>query len=135
MTGAKQKQPKPVFHQVYDIVRQIPEGRVLTYGVISDIIEARLSAQGVGWAMHGLSAHSKNGKGLDYNSKTVPWHRVVNSRGGTSTYKLADMPPDLQRHLLEKEGVVFDDDRIDLGKYLWLEGLENLSRGSRKVRS
>jgi len=117
----------PVYERVYKIVMQIPKGRVLTYGLISDLLGSRLSAQGVGWALKALPSASgkKSSQAASlYNGKTVPWHRVINSQGGTSTHKVAEIPPDLQRQLLEAEGVVFGlDERIDLPKYLWMEGL------------
>ncbi|MGW8181250.1 MAG: MGMT family protein, partial [bacterium] len=50
----------------------------------------------------------------------IPWHRVVNSRGGCSTDRIPHLPTGLQRALLEKEGVVFlKNDTIDLSRYLW----------------
>jgi len=102
------------FNRVYEIVRQIPEGRVLTYGLISDIMERRISAQAVGWALKGSGA------------KDIPWHRVVNARGTMSTHKNPDIEPGLQKRLLEAEGVIFDEEeRIDLDRYLWMEGLAN----------
>jgi methylated-DNA-protein-cysteine methyltransferase related protein len=111
------------YESVYKIVMRIPKGRVLTYGLISNLLGGRLSAQGVGWALKGLSAHGRKTNGK-YSSKTVPWHRVINSQGGTSTHKVAEIPPDLQRELLEAEGVIFDEnEKIDLPKYLWMEGL------------
>ena len=95
-----------------------------------------MSAQGVGWALKALG-HAKQTEPLPkksaakatYNSGTVPWQRVVNSQGGTSTHKVADIPPDLQRRLLESEGIVFDDEgKMNLNKYLWMEGVLRLSR-------
>jgi methylated-DNA-protein-cysteine methyltransferase related protein len=116
-----------VYEKVYKIVAKIPKGRVLTYGLISNMLGGRLSAQGVGWAMKALPAYGEEKKGKirsKYNSKTVPWHRVINSQGGTSTHKVPDIPPDLQREMLEAEGIVFDEnEKIDLPKYLWVEGL------------
>lgn len=124
-------EPSPVFHRVYEIVCSIPKGRVLTYGLISDLLGKRLSAQGVGWALNALPSKpqvtdkSEKAKiARKYNSGTVPWHRVINSRGGLSTHKIADIPPDLQRQLLIAEGVVFDDEeKIALDDYLWEEVL------------
>lgn len=111
------------FEQVYDIVRQIPCGKVCTYGVISKRMNGRLSAAAVGWAMNAL------GNGPDesgYNSKNVPWHRVINSKGKISTHLESGMmaadgrPIKLQRLLLEQEGVVFNaDESVDLVRYLW----------------
>ena len=96
-----------VFRRVYDLVRRIPKGRVMTYGQISVLVESRLSPRAVGWAMHGCPPG-------------VPWQRVVNASGGTSTDRLPDMPPGLQRALLEAEGVRFKPGgTIDLTRYLW----------------
>ncbi len=112
-----------IFIRVYKIVRRIPHGRVLTYGVISNIMDSRLSAQGVGWALKALPPVPRNDE-REYNSQNVPWHRVVNSRGGISTWKVSEVPPGLQRQLLEDEGIIFgDEETIDLKQYLWTEGL------------
>lgn len=135
-----------VFEEIYEVVRRIPKGRVLTYGLISAMIGGRMSAQGVGWALKALgsakntataSTKSKTAasakkpstktatkKESPYNSSNVPWQRVVNSQGGTSTHKVG-LPPDLQRTLLEKEGVVFNDENLidDLDTYLWKAGM------------
>lgn len=97
-----------VFRRVYDLVSRIPSGRVMTYGQIATLIENRLSPRAVGWAMHGCP-------------RGVPWQRVVNASGGTSTDRLPDMPPGLQRALLEAEGVVFrPTGTIDLASYRWV---------------
>ena len=111
------------FEHVYEIVRKIPRGKVYTYGLISKRMNKRLSAAAVGWAMKAL------GSGTDekgYTSKNVPWHRVINSKGKLSTQiesaQLTDdgRPDNLQRVLLEQEGVDFaNDDSIDLNLFLW----------------
>ncbi|HMO23859.1 MAG TPA: MGMT family protein [Candidatus Melainabacteria bacterium] len=109
-----------VFERVYHIVQAIPRGKVLTYGLISQMLGGRLSAQGVGWALNALSGN----KDSRYHSENVPWQRVINSKGMVSTNRRGDLPPDLQRRLLEDEGIVFDEnERIDLNRYLWKEGL------------
>jgi methylated-DNA-protein-cysteine methyltransferase related protein len=110
-----------VYSKVYDIVMQIPRGRVLTYGVVSKMMGGRLSALAVGWALRALPEDkSKTKNGSVYHSKSVPWHRVINSRGTISTRNEPDMVPDLQQTLLESEGVSFDaEGKIDLQKYLW----------------
>lgn len=121
-----------VFNQVYKIVQSIPKGKVLTYGLISKALESRLSAQGVGWALNALSDKTRTAKGKEatnsnkslkknvYDSSTVPWHRVINSKGYTSIRKRPDVDPLLQQNLLKNEGIVFDKDgRIDLEIYLW----------------
>src|SRR5258706_16104792 len=106
--GDVQGKKAQVFRRVYDLVRRIPRGRVMTYGQIATLIESRLSPRAVGWAMHGCP-------------KGVPWQRVVNASGGTSTDRLPDMPPGLQRALLEAEGVVFrPNGTLDLTRYRWV---------------
>jgi methylated-DNA-protein-cysteine methyltransferase-like protein len=96
-----------VFDRVYAIVRRIPKGRVMTYGQLATLVENRLSPRAVGWAMHGCPPR-------------IPWQRVVNASGGTSTDRLPDMPPGLQRALLEGEGVTFrPNGTLDLTRYRW----------------
>lgn len=95
------------FRLVYELVRQIPAGRVMTYGEISARLGHVLSPAAVGWALHSCPPD-------------VPWHRVVNAQGRCSTERLPDFPPGLQRRLLEAEGVVFDcQGRLDLACYAW----------------
>lgn len=116
-----------VFNRVYEIVQAIPKGNVLTYGLISNLLEGKLSAQAVGWALKALPAEGEPTKkkkedGLVYNSSTVPWHRVINSKGMISTHKRPEIRPGLQKKLLQKEGVKFDrEEKIDLSRYLWKE--------------
>jgi methylated-DNA-protein-cysteine methyltransferase-like protein len=117
-----------VYNEIYKIVQSIPKGRVLTYGVISHMIGGRMSAQGVGWALKALGSAkriqtAKKSRTVVYNSVTVPWQRVVNAQGGTSTHKVG-LPPDLQKQMLEAEGIEFNDEgKLDLDEYLWREGL------------
>lgn len=97
-----------VFREVYELVRRIPRGRVMTYGQIATLLENRVSARAVGWAMHGCP-------------DDVPWQRVVNAQGRCSTDRLPDIPEGMQRALLEREGVLFDDSgRLDLARYRWV---------------
>jgi methylated-DNA-protein-cysteine methyltransferase-like protein len=98
------------FQRVYDVVRMIPSGKVATYGQIAALLEHPRAARTVGWALHSTPA------GVD-----IPWHRVINSSGYVSTAWVAD-PPDLQRRLLEAEGVVFDEQgHVDLQRFGWDE--------------
>ena len=93
------------FAAVYAVVRQVPRGRVVTYGQISALLGGVISPAAVGWALHGCPAG-------------VPWQRVVNARGGLSTERLPDGPPGLQRALLEAEGVEFRaDGTLDLARF------------------
>ena len=95
------------YDQVYAMARRIPRGTVMTYGQIATLIENRLSARAVGWAMHGCP-------------DGVPWQRVVNASGGCSTDRLPDVPAGLQRSMLEAEGVRFrDNGTLDLERYRW----------------
>ena len=91
---------------IYELVRQIPEGRVATYGQIARLAKWGRRARHVGWAMHACP-------------EDVPWHRVINSKGEVSRRASSDHH-ELQRLLLEAEGVLFDDrGRVDLGSFLW----------------
>lgn len=95
------------FSNVYELVRQIPYGRVSTYGRIARAAGMRSSARMVGWALNSAAA-----------DPSIPCHRVVN-RLGELTGKRHFATPTLMRELLESEGVEFIGDAVDLGKYLW----------------
>ena len=111
-----------VFRRVYDLVKRIPKGRVMTYGQIATLVESRLSPRAVGWAMHGCP-------------RGVPWQRVVNASGGTSTDRLPDMPPGLQRALLEAEGIAFrSNGTLDLERYRWAPRLSRAKPRRRVAR-
>lgn len=120
-SGKKEAAP---FEQVYEIVKKIPRGKVLTYGHISKRMNGRLSAAAVGWALNGLGSEKTKAKG--YDSQTVPWHRVLNSKGKISTREESPLEGSdggsvtMQQFMLEREGVVFEHDgSLDLAKYLW----------------
>ena len=99
-----------VFEKIYRLVLRIPRGRVMTYGQIARILEERYSPRLVGWAMHATPRDERN----------IPWHRVINSRGGVSTGRVILAEPERQRLMLEAEGVVFDiRGHCDLSVYLW----------------
>ena len=105
--GEVKGSPSGAFAEVYDLVRTIPRGKVMTYGQISTLLESTLSPVAVGWAM------SRAPEGM-------PWQRVVNASGGCSTSRRPDMPPTLQQGLLEKERVKFrSDGTLDLSRYRW----------------
>lgn len=90
------------------MVARIPHGRVATYGQVAVIAGLEGGARQVGYALHALHAERK-----------VPWHRVVNSRGTISPRSGSDHD-ELQRVLLEHEGVEFDDrGRIPLERFQW----------------
>jgi methylated-DNA-protein-cysteine methyltransferase related protein len=99
-----------VFEQIYRIVLKIPRGRVMTYGQIARLMDDRYSPRLVGWAMHAVPQDGRN----------IPWHRVINSKGGISTGRVIIQEPQLQRYLLEAEGVAFDArGHCDLSVYQW----------------
>lgn len=120
----KKAQPKAVrpsgrtddnfFTLVYEVARQIPKGRVTSYGAIAKALGSGLSARMVGWAMNGAG---------NVRPK-VPAHRVVN-RLGILSGKHHFSPPDAMEKLLKKEGVIVKDDRIvDFEKHFWDPGAE-----------
>jgi len=97
------------YDEVYRVVREIPPGKVTTYGHVAALCGTPRAARTVGWALHALP----EGSG-------VPWQRVVNAGGGISIGKVG-VPPALQRALLEDEGVVFrENGTIDLQRYGWI---------------
>ena len=93
--------------RVYAIVREIPPGRVMTYGQIAEILGEGYTARTVGYVMHGA------------DTENVPWQRVINAQGKCSTAKMT-LPTNLQQSILESEGVKFDaSGRCDLNTFLW----------------
>ena len=102
------------FEQVYDVVRQIPKGRVTSYGAIAAFLGTKMSARMVGWAMNG-SFHVK---------PKVPAHRVVN-RNGMLSGKAHFATPTLMEELLAKEKIkVKDDVIVDFEKKFWDPAVE-----------
>lgn len=103
------KKDENFFELVYEVARQIPKGRVTSYGAIAACLGTKLSARMVGWAMNG--AHRVRPK--------VPAHRVVN-RNGLLTGKHHFSPPEKMQELLEKEGIkVKDDQVVDFKRLFW----------------
>jgi methylated-DNA-protein-cysteine methyltransferase-like protein len=103
------KKEESFFELVYEVARQIPKGRVTSYGAIANCIGTRLSARMVGWAMNGASKVRPK----------VPAHRIVN-RNGMLSGKHHFGEPDAMEKLLKKEGIkVKDDTIIDFKKLFW----------------
>ncbi len=99
--------PPSNYQRIYAVVRRIPEGRVATYGQVAAEAGLPGHARQVGYALHAL------------DDETVPWHRVINAQGRVS---LRAEPgwEGYQRHLLEEEGVEFNDrDAVDLKRFRW----------------
>ena len=96
------------FERVYEVAKQIPYGRVTTYGAIAKAIGAAKSARMVGYAMNGASER-----------EDVPAHRVVN-RKGVLTGKHHFSGTHLMQQLLESEGIKVEDDQIqDFKSVFW----------------
>lgn len=99
------------FEKVYEVARQIPYGRVTSYGAIARYLGASGSARMVGWAMN--ASHGRD---------DVPAHRVVN-RTGLLTGKHHFEGTNLMQQLLESEGIkVVDNKIVDFHKHLWIPG-------------
>ncbi len=99
-----------LYDQIYAIIRQIPEGKVATYGQISKIVGC-CSAQMVGFALAAL--------GRQTEATDVPWQRVVNAKGKISVHGYG-FGTNMQHVLLEEEGVVFNlENEIDFERFGW----------------
>ncbi|MFQ5528739.1 MAG: MGMT family protein [Gemmatimonadota bacterium] len=95
---------------VYEVVRRIPRGRVATYGQVAALAGSPGAARQVGYALAALDAGT-----------TVPWHRVLNSRGGISRRPGGSIVT--QRLRLAREGVAFGQDgRVNLEVCGWTPG-------------
>lgn len=104
------KQHNSIYDKIYEIVRQIPEGKVTTYGRIAELIGGKTGARMVGYALN----HS-------HDDESIPAHRVVN-RNGLLTGKAHFHPPELMQQLLENEGFIIEKDKIiNFKENLWLE--------------
>jgi methylated-DNA-protein-cysteine methyltransferase-like protein len=120
MARRESSEERGPFERVWNIVKRVPRGRVVTYGQLSQMIEQRLTPVGVGWAIRAAPHGS------------IPWHRVVNARGGISTDR---EHPGLQRTMLEAEGVVFDREGcIDLALVAWAGAKAPPRKGGAKTR-
>ena len=98
------------YDRIYQIVRQIPIGKVATYGQIADLAGLSGKARLVGYALFQV----------DTDSPDIPWHRVINAKGEVSHSSLRKGSDYLQKHLLEEEGIIFNaKDKVDLHQYRW----------------
>lgn len=101
------------FENVYEVVRNIPKGRVTSYGAIARFLGISRSARMVGWAMN--HAHSIEG---------IPAHRVVN-RNGRLTGKSHFSDSNKMQNLLEDEGIKIENDEVvDFENLFWDPSLE-----------
>ena len=99
------RKPAGSWNGIYQLVKQIPRGSVITYGGVAKKIRLRGGARVVGYAM----AACPNGSG-------IPWHRVVGAGGHL---RLNEPLVSLQRRLLESEGAQFIGRRVDIERHLW----------------
>jgi methylated-DNA-protein-cysteine methyltransferase-like protein len=98
----------PLYQRIYEMVRQIPPGKVATYGQIARLVGG-CTPRMVGFSMAALP------EGTD-----VPWQRVINYKGKISPHGFG-YGSALQRQLLEEEGVVFDlEGKVDFNTFGWL---------------
>ena len=98
-----------VYNRIYAIVRQIPSGKVATYGQVAELAELYGKARLVGYALYRVDKNSD-----------IPWHRVINAKGEVSESPLRLGSDHIQRSLLEAEGIQFSPEgKIDLREYLW----------------
>jgi methylated-DNA-protein-cysteine methyltransferase-like protein len=105
------------YERIYTVVKRIPRGRVATYGQIASLAGLTSGARQVGYALHAMPEGHR-----------IPWHRVINAQGRVSLRSASDYD-ELQRILLEKEGVVFDHrGRVSLDRFRW----EPRGRGHRR---
>jgi methylated-DNA-protein-cysteine methyltransferase-like protein len=103
------KKDESFFELVFDVARQIPRGRVTSYGAIAAALGTKMSARMVGWAMNGAGRVRPK----------VPAHRVVNKNGMLSG-KMHFAYPEQMQELLEKEGTkIIDDKVVDFEKRFW----------------
>jgi methylated-DNA-protein-cysteine methyltransferase-like protein len=94
--------------RVYDMVRRVPHGRVVSYGGIAAMLGHPRAARGVGHALHALD-----------DNTDVPWWRVIN-RNGEISIRGVPHAPQLQRALLQREGIRFDRrGRVDWKRFGW----------------
>ncbi len=98
------------YDDIYAIVQQIPVGRVATYGQVAELANLAGKARLVGYALYRV----------DLRLSDIPWHRVINARGEISQSPFRYGTDDLQRSLLEEEGIQFSPEgKINLHRYRW----------------
>lgn len=97
------------YEEIYRLTRLIPRGRVTTYGHLAALAGRPMSPRAVGYALRVLPPDSD-----------VPWQRVINAQGKVSPRAIGFHEPNLQRVILEHEGVAFDaEDRVDFRRFGW----------------
>jgi methylated-DNA-protein-cysteine methyltransferase-like protein len=116
MSARSRKSPAQIesvsnYDKIYAVVETIPHGRVATYGQVAALAGLAGHARQVGYALFQTPTGSE-----------LPWHRVINSRGEISKRSESVGSEQLQRLLLEEEGVEFNDaGRVELKRFRWQE--------------
>jgi len=107
--------PSDFTQKIIKLIKNIPEGKVLTYGRIAKLAGNPRAARQVSWIL--------NSSTKKYN---LPWHRVINSKGNISLKAIKDKK--YQKLLLENEGIIISTGyRIDLKQYLWeIDSIEKI---------
>lgn len=104
--------PQLYYEQVWTLVRQIPYGKVATYGQIAQMLAA---PPGIAFPEYKAFSPRWVGDAMAACPNDVPWQRVINAQG-----KISDRPgAQSQRQRLEEEGIAFVNDKIDLKIYQW----------------
>ncbi len=95
--------------KIYAVIQRIPEGRVATYGQVAALAGLPRRARMVGAALRNTP-----------EDLSLPWQRVINAQGTISSRSGLGLEEGYQRHLLEEEGIAFDErGRIDLERFGW----------------
>ncbi|OGI18300.1 MAG: hypothetical protein A3B68_04495 [Candidatus Melainabacteria bacterium RIFCSPHIGHO2_02_FULL_34_12] len=123
------------YEKIYKLVKKIPKGKVATYGQIGQMLD--LNPRVVGWALNRIAKgrigepakRRKNNREKNRRfappphrriDSSIPWQRVINSKGSISTDRLMNIPLGLQKTILEKEGIIFDkQNKVNLKRYRW----------------
>jgi methylated-DNA-protein-cysteine methyltransferase-like protein len=93
--------------RVIKLIKSIPKGKVATYGLIAELAGKPQGARGVGWLLHSCTKSHK-----------LPWQRVLNSQGKIS-FSRDSSAYVRQKRLLQNEGIIFENEQIDLNKHLF----------------
>lgn len=111
---------KDFFEKVWDVVEQIPKGKVTTYGHIAEFLGAKSAARTVGWAMRAAK------------DSPLPCHRVVNRFGALSGRMGFRGGPFVMEDLLRNEGIQFlENGCVDLDKHLWIPAASSRRRAKK----
>lgn len=114
---------RDLYQQIYQLVRQIPPGQVATYGQIAALLGRPRHARQIGYALYRVAPDAD-----------VPWQRVVNAQGMISHSPQRQGSDDLQRILLEQEGITFNrQGKLELRRYRWQPDLLERASGVQDI--